>query len=95
MEVAEHIDFSKNDEIASSMIRNMRKDAVLIWTAAVPGQGGDGHINCQTRDYWLEKLKSVGLINDIEVQNELLEFVKTNGGYMGWFVNNLIFMRKS
>lgn len=93
MEVAEHISSEHNDEIVKSIAKNMKDDAVLIWTAAKPGQGGDGHINCQTREYWLEKLEAAGLTYDKECEESLLIYIK-EGSHMGWFVNNLIVMRK-
>lgn len=94
MEVAEHIPSDRNDEIVESIFRNMKDDGVLIWTAAVPGQGGDGHINCQTKDFWLKKLEKAGLVNDEEIQENLLNFVKSDPNTMGWFLNNLIVMKK-
>jgi 2-polyprenyl-3-methyl-5-hydroxy-6-metoxy-1,4-benzoquinol methylase len=93
LEVAEHIDMSKNDEIVKSLFRNMNNNSVLIWTAAVPGQGGDGHINCQPREYWLEKLKGCGLFHDQELQDRIKNDMMS-GIHMGWFVNNILVMRK-
>jgi glycosyltransferase involved in cell wall biosynthesis len=93
LEVAEHIDSSRNDEIIESMIRNMNDGATLIWSAAVPGQGGDGHINCQPREYWLEKFVAGGLLYDEALQSKIRNDMMA-GEYMGWFANNVIVLRK-
>ena len=94
LEVAEHIDSSKNDEIVESLVRNMKKDAILIWSAARPGQGGEGHINCQEKNYWLSKLETAGLVNDVDLQEKMINFVKKRP-YMGWFEINGLLMRKT
>ncbi|MFD2161029.1 class I SAM-dependent methyltransferase [Paradesertivirga mongoliensis] len=48
-EVAEHL----NPESSASLIKMLTKSApVVIFSAAVPEQGGHGHINCQSRVFW-------------------------------------------
>lgn len=89
MEVAEHIDSSRNEEIAETMYKALRPGGVLIWTAAKPGQGGVGHINCQTKEYWQGLLDATGLYRDPEMETRLINFIK-DGYHMGWFVQNLL-----
>ena len=93
MEVAEHIDGSANDRIASTMFDALAPEGVLIWTAAKPGQGGVGHINCQTKEYWAEMLDNTGLIREPEIETELISFIE-KGYHMGWFIQNLLVYRK-
>lgn len=93
MEVAEHIHSKNNDQIAESMFRNLHSGGTLIWTAATIGQSGDGHINCQYKEYWSDKMNSVGLVRNIQLEEEILEYVKT-GPHMGWFINNLLVFNK-
>ena len=52
LEVAEHIE----PEYAEQYVINLCSfgDLILL-TAAPPGQGGHGHVNCQPKRYW-EKL---------------------------------------
>lgn len=88
LEVAEHIDGELNEQIVDSISNMLTPGGTLIWTAAQPGQGGDGHINCQPRDFW-RKLFSKRLTPDDEKTEELLSYIK-KGSYMGWFLNNLI-----
>jgi glycosyltransferase involved in cell wall biosynthesis len=91
IEVAEHIEESLADQVVEKVIE--ATDKTLIWTAAQVGQGGIGHINCQPKQYWLDKFVAKGLVHDVATQNALLHYIK-QGSYMGWFVNNLLVLRK-
>lgn len=93
LEVAEHIENKFNKDIIESMYKNIKPGGTLIWTAAFPGQGGDGHINCQTRDFWLEQFTGRGLVYNHETTESLKEYIK-QGSYMGWFLINLIVLNK-
>ena len=57
MEVGEHIDSNSTDVLVKSLV-----DAadIIVWSAAVPGQGGIHHINEQPPAYWSDKFKSLG-----------------------------------
>jgi hypothetical protein len=65
----------------------------LIFTAAQPGQGGVGHINCRKRQYWLDKFVAKGLVYQEDKTNELIQYEK-QGIHMGWFVNNVMILTK-
>lgn len=88
-EVAEHIEEAKADEVVNSVVRNLSKGGVLLWTAAIPGQGGHGHINCQPKDYWVAKFKAKGLKRQPTVEADLLDFME-QGYHLGWFTQNLM-----
>ena len=47
LEVAEHIDPAQSEAIAQSVAAAVEPGGTLIWSAAQPGHGGTGHINCQ------------------------------------------------
>jgi len=53
MEVAEHIDADKAEGLIKRIAASSSK--YLYWTAAQPGQGGTGHINCRSLCYWVEQ----------------------------------------
>lgn len=91
IEVAEHIENKHSDTIVDKVYAATEK--TLIWTAAQVGQGGIGHINCQPKEYWAEKLVNKGFVRNTEKENQLLEFIK-QGPYMGWFINNLMIFDK-
>jgi glycosyltransferase involved in cell wall biosynthesis len=91
LEVAEHIDNSRSDDVVKIVANSTEK--YLIWTAAQPGQGGEGHINCQWRDYWLEKFIAIGMKHEVDLENQLREYIKGDL-HLGWFPQNLILLKK-
>lgn len=93
MEVAEHIESSKNNRIVTTVASALNPGGILIWTAAKPGQGGSGHINCQDKKYWDNLLKLTGLTRCPNIEEELSLFVQA-GYHIGWFPQNLLIYRK-
>ena len=93
LEVAEHIDEQYADTIVQNMVESIESGGTLIWTSAHPGQGGIGHINCQPKEYWIEKFVNQGLVRDESLENEIKQEM-LQGYHMGWFILNLIVFRK-
>ena len=95
MEVAEHIDEKQADKLVSTV--SMSSDKWVWWTAAQPGQGGTGHINCQSVCYWVEKFKKFGFEADWEKTYEIKQAMLQNHaiclGYP-WFKSNLCIFKK-
>lgn len=91
IEVAEHIEENLADQVVEKVANATNK--TLIWTAAIPGQEGIGHINCQPKSYWAEKFQKVGLKRDTDAEEKLISYCK-NGQHMGWFVNNVLVFTK-
>lgn len=58
LEVAEHIDKTAADVFVSNLVRHARR--FILFSAAVPGQGGEHHINEQPYDYWRERFAEYG-----------------------------------
>jgi len=77
-EVAEHLidgEYLLNliDEISSGT-------SVLIFSAAVPGQKGRGHINCHWHGYWMKKLEERGWLYNHQMTSHCFhEIGKANG----------------
>lgn len=94
LEMAEHIEEKYSDHIVKNVMECIEEGGHLIWTAAVPGQGGIGHINCQPKKYWEDKFINLGLYRNHDLENNLLSYCK-EGYHMGWFVNNLMIFTKS
>jgi 2-polyprenyl-3-methyl-5-hydroxy-6-metoxy-1,4-benzoquinol methylase len=92
LEVAEHIDPQYCDLIVQSVYNTIAPGGQLIWTAAQPGQGGVGHINNRKRSFWLDKFTAAGLVQD-DVEQDLVDYCR-QGYHMGWFVNNVIVLKK-
>lgn len=62
MEVAEHLTPAR----AESFIADLCKLApYILFSAAIPGQGGNGHINCRWPSYWADLFEANGYgLND-------------------------------
>lgn len=57
MEVAEHINRNNEDVL----IRNLCKlSDKILFSAAIPGQGGENHVNEQWQEYWAAKFRGMG-----------------------------------
>lgn len=85
LEVAEHID----EELADNVVKKLTELAPkIIFSAAVPGQGGHGHINCQPKEYWEHKFGKLNFVVDKDKTENFIKFMK-NGYHMGWLTNNV------
>ena len=93
LEVAEHIDSKLSESVASSIAKAVMPGGLLIWSAAHPGQGGTGHINCQPKVYWDVLLSANGLQRDTDIEKNLLSYIES-GYHMGWFLQNAMVFRK-
>lgn len=59
LEVAEHLP----PESAKNLIKSLTNHSeTIIFSAACPSQGGQGHINCQWPNYWQELFNKYGYI---------------------------------
>ena len=87
LEVLEHIPAEKED---AALLNLCTVSDTIIFSAAVPGQGGDGHINCQPKQHWIDKFEELGF-RAAEAEAEYI-LAQLNGypGIMGWLRNNLI-----
>ena len=93
IEVAEHLPESAADVLCDTITKHCGE--LLIFTAAPPGQTGDGHINCQPKQYWLDKLLERHLI----FLPEETMFISTGwksilGKKMPWLHNNIMMFQK-
>ena len=90
IEVAEHLPASR----ANELVRRLTKLApTVLFSAAVPGQGGHGHINCQPKQYWIDKFAELNYVVDGESTDKLLQFI-ISGYHMGWFRNNAVVFKQ-
>jgi len=92
LEVGEHIPAEDADAYVN-FIGGTGADT-LYFSAARPGQGGDGHINCQPKSYWIEKLHRVGFWLDIDATEEWLGFMRL-GYHLGWITQNGMIFRRA
>ena len=93
LEVAEHIDKECADQFVENLIGLSKR---VLLSAAPPGQGGHGHVNCQPPDYWTYKFAIRGylLIQHIVIAiKEDLEPWKHKKGIKAYYDNLLYFER--
>lgn len=57
LEVAEHINPGASDKLVDNLVRHGHR---VMFSAAVPGQGGEDHINEQTYEFWRDKFAQRG-----------------------------------
>lgn len=88
LEVGEHIPKQYEDILFANIANNALFSVILSW--AVPGQPGEGHINCRTNEYVSAKLREYGFLRDFAAENKLRNSV--SNAY--WFRNTLmVFIR--
>jgi hypothetical protein len=84
LEVLEHIDDAHWSTVLQNIARYCDR---LIFSAAVPGQGGTGHINCRPKIDWIRRFHTVGWVVDVDATRHMQEVMR-NGYHMGWFAWN-------
>lgn len=87
LEVGEHIPKRFEDVFLDNLHRHNRRGVVLSW--AVPGQSGDGHVNCQSNEYVRTKMSALGYKTDLSTE-WALRVVAT----IPWFKNTLMVFRR-
>lgn len=61
IEVVEHIRPESEGALSDTLVRHVAPGGRLVLTAAPPGQDGDGHVNCQPKKYWRDRMETRGL----------------------------------
>ena len=88
LEVAEHIPEDKADSFIE-MLTGLG-DTVLF-SAAIPGQGGVGHVNEQWQSYWAAKFKSAGY----EALDIVRPLIWENPKVSYWYKQNILVYSKN
>lgn len=57
LEMAEHVSPASGDRLVGDLCRVAE---CVLWSAAIPGQGGDGHVNEQPPAYWNDRFNRHG-----------------------------------
>jgi|9_EtaG_2_1085328.scaffolds.fasta_scaffold20426_2 cyclopropane fatty-acyl-phospholipid synthase-like methyltransferase len=69
IEVGEHIPKKYEDTFLKNIDSCITDGLIISW--AIPGQGGHGHVNCQTNQYIKDKFKSMGYENFLPLETSL------------------------
>lgn len=82
-ELAEHVP----DASADSLVASLTKLApVIVWSAAIPYQGGKDHINEQWPEYWAAKFASHGFVPFEEIR----QLIWDRADLIWWYKQNLM-----
>lgn len=90
LEVLEHIDDKYWKEVLINITKLSDK---IIFSAARPGQGGTGHINCRPKIDWIRRFHQLGWVVDHDSTTHFLDFI-TSGYHMGWLKTNVFILVK-
>jgi len=87
LEVAEHLP----PDTAACFVNSLtRLAAVVLFSAAVPGQGGTGHVNEQWPEYWTSLFREAGYRPIDAIRHRVWD----NDGVAWWYAQNtLLFVR--
>jgi len=87
IEVAEHLKEEAADELIESLVR---LGDLIIFSAAIPHQGGQNHLNEQWPQYWIKKFSSYGFyFHDV-----FREYFWNNENVFWWYKQNLFLVKK-
>jgi cyclopropane fatty-acyl-phospholipid synthase-like methyltransferase len=91
MEVAEHLPERLADRFVDLIAK--RTPTAVVFTAAIPGQGGVDHVNEQPHGYWIEKFAARGFRHDRATSQRWQEDWKESD--VAWFYHsNLMLFRR-
>ena len=86
-EVAEHL----TAELGDRLVAFLGEVAPLVlFTAAYPGQGGQGHINEQSREYWIDRFEKHGMAYLPDHSHRLQEALSEHLRHGRWISKNVM-----
>ena len=95
-EVAEHISPRYAHVLIDNIVRHATKN--ILFTAAQPGQWGDGHINCRPKEYWKERFRERGWDVKYDQQDRIDRGIQSNRDIttqLPWIEKNLLVLAPS
>lgn len=88
LEVAEHLP----EEAADTFIRSLvQHGEIILFSAAIPGQGGLNHFNEQWQDYWVHKFQ----VNGYRVMDYISEKTWDDAHVGWWYSQNILLFIKA
>jgi SAM-dependent methyltransferase len=88
LEVAEHLPARKADRLVEELTALA---PVILFSAAIPGQGGPGHVNERWPDYWTKKFQGRGY----HVFDIVRPLIDGAGDVAWWYQQNLLLLSTS
>lgn len=89
LEVMEHVPREHHDLAFDNLCALVAEGGILVWSAATPGQGGQGHVAERSQMEWADELGERGLMLDLE-ESARLRLAAT----LPWFRSNVMVWRR-
>ena len=83
LEVGEHIPATNEQKFIDNICNHATSMIILSW--AVPGQAGDGHVNCQSNEYIIAEMNKRGFY----LENVFTAKLRKSSS-LWWFKNSLM-----
>lgn len=94
LEVAEHLEADFADTLVCRLVGYLAPGGAVVFTAAPPGQPGNGHVNCQPPSYWLEKFGALDVVRDERSTAVLRGALEIACPRMHWLPRNVMVLEK-
>lgn len=88
LEVAEHLTPAAGERLVAELCASCR---VIAWSAAIPGQGGHGHLNELWPTYWAEQFREHGYALADPWRDALWDSTEVEP----WYVQNLLLAQRA
>ena len=88
-EVGEHIYPDRHDNFCDTIARPVPDRGMLIFTAASPGQAGEGHVGVKHAPYWRAKMHDRGLTYQSYLTSRLRAVLLSLESPLFWLPGNL------
>ena len=85
LEVGEHIPAEFEQAFLDNLVKHSIDNGIIILSWAIPGQVGDGHVNCQSNDYIIQQMQARGFYLENTLTNQLRKAAS-----LWWFKNSLM-----
>ena len=89
IEVAEHIPESGAEVYLDNIARHAEEGTILVFSAAMPGQQGDGHVHNMPSYWWREKFDDRGFRWNEVLTYKIVIALSVANYSMRWIENNL------
>jgi glycosyltransferase involved in cell wall biosynthesis len=93
IEMGQKVQEIESSSLVRKILDTTNKGGLIIFSSAMIGQTGDGHINLQHPSYWNSLFMENGGRRMLQLEDSMKEFIK-EGYYMGWFTNNAMIFEK-
>jgi hypothetical protein len=92
-ELAEHLPAGKADKLCDILAESTLR--YLLFSAAIPGQSGSGHVNEQPHSYWKQKLCERGLSVNVNLTLQLTTVFSQVAPTTWWYGQNLLVFERT